>query len=160
MASTANKESCDYFVSLHMNSSTNKSAKECEVWVYDEKSKLYILSKSICSNLSKTINTPNRGVKISKDFSVLRKTKMSALLIEIDFISHSDVEASCKSSKYIKDIAGSISSTLLSFVNKSIADDGVFYRVCIGTFKDKSNTVKLKNEAISKCFKDTYIVTN
>ena len=119
-----------------MNSSTNKSAKGCEVWVYNEKNKLYTLSKNICSNLSKTINTPNRGVKISKDFSVLRKTKMPDLLIETDFISHSDVEASLASSKYIKDITDSISSTLLSFVNKSIVDDCVFYRVCVGAYKD------------------------
>ena len=108
-SSKANKENCDYFVSIHMNSSTNKSAKGVEVWVYDEKSKLYTLSKDICSNLSKAINTPNRGVKISKSFSVLRKTKMPALLIEIDFISNSSVEASLKSDKYIKDISDSIS---------------------------------------------------
>ena len=73
-SSKANKENCDYFVSIHMNSSTNKSAKGVEVWVYDEKSKLYTLSKDICTNLSKAINTPNRGVKISKNFSVLKKT--------------------------------------------------------------------------------------
>ena len=64
-SSKANKENCDYFISLHMNSSTNKSAKGVEVWVYDEKSKLYTLSKNICSNLSKTINTPNPGLQIS-----------------------------------------------------------------------------------------------
>ena len=63
--SKANKENCDYFESLHMNSSTNKSAKGVEVWVYDEKSKVYNLAKYICTNLSKDINTPNRGVKIS-----------------------------------------------------------------------------------------------
>ena len=127
----ANKENCDYFVSLHMNSATNKTAKGVEVWVYDEKSKLYALSKDICSNLSKTINTPNRGVKISKSFSVLRKTKMPALLIEIDFISNSSVEASLKSDKYIKDISDSISKSLLAFVNKSIVDDGTFSNGCI-----------------------------
>ena len=48
----------------------------------------------------------------------------------------------------------------LSFVNKSIIDDGVFYKVCLGAFKNRTNAVKLKNEAISKGFKDTYIVTN
>lgn len=157
-SSKANKESCDYFISIHMNSSTNKSAKGCEVWVYDEKSKLYTLSKNICTNLSQKLNTPNRGVKVSKAFSVLRKTNMPALLIEIDFISNSTVEASLTSSKYIKDIADSISSTLLAFVNKSITNDGVFYRVCIGAYKDKSNAIRSKNEAIAKGFKDTYIV--
>lgn len=157
-SSKANKENCDYFISLHMNSSTNKSAKGVEVWVYDEKSKLYTLSKNICSNLSKDINTPNRGVKISKSFSVLRKTKMPALLIEIDFISNPTVEASLKSDKYIKDIGYTISRTLLSFVNKSIINDGLFYHVCIGKFKNKSNAIELKNIALSKGFRDTSII--
>ncbi|MEG1310892.1 MAG: N-acetylmuramoyl-L-alanine amidase [Romboutsia sp.] len=156
----ANNEICDYFVSLHLNSSTNKAARGCEVWVYDKNSKLYNLSKDICTNLSNKLNTPNRGVKISKEFSVLRKTKMPAILIEIDFISNTTVENSLTSHKYIKDIADSISSTLLSFVNKSITNDGIFYRVCIGAFNDKNNAVKLKNEAISKGFKNTYIITN
>lgn len=156
--SKANKENCDYFVSIHMNSATNKTAKGVEVWVYDEKSKLYTLSKDICSNLSKTINTPNRGVKISKSFSVLRKTKMPALLIEIDFISNSSVEASLKSDKYIKDISDSISKSLLAFVNKSIVDDGIFYRVCICEFKDKNDAIQLKNTAISKGFNNAYII--
>ena len=159
-SSKANKENCDYFVSIHMNSATNKSAKGVEVWVYDEKSKLYTLSKDLCSNLSKTINTPNRGVKISKSFSVLRKTKMPALLIEIDFISNLSVETSLKSDKYIKDISNSISKSLLSFVNKSIVDGGVFYRVCIGEFKDKTDAIQLKNTAISKGFKNTYIINS
>ena len=157
-SSKANKENCDYFVSIHMNSATNKTAKGVEVWVYDEKSKLYTLSKDICSNLSKTINTPNRGVKISKSFSVLRKTKMPALLIEIDFISNSSVEASLKSDKYIKDISDSISKSLLAFVNKSIVDDGIFYRVCICEFKDKNDAIQLKNTAISKGFNNAYII--
>ena len=163
-SSKANKENCDYFVSIHMNSATNKSAKGVEVWVYDEKSKLYTLSKNICSNLSKTINTPNRGVKISKSFSVLRKTKMPALLIEIDFISNPEIESLCANDSYIKNVADTIASTLLSFIGKDdylVTDDtegSNFYKVCIGAFKDKNNAIRLKNEAISKGFKDTYII--
>ena len=137
----ANNENCDYFVSLHMNSSTNKSAKGVEVWVYDEKSKVYNLAKNICTNLSKDINTPNRGVKVSKNFSVLRKTKMPSLLIEIDFISNSTVENSLKNDTYIKDIANSISNSLLAFVNKPIVDDNFSYCVCIGKFKDKDTAL-------------------
>ena len=140
-SSKANKENCDYFVSLHMNSSTNKSAKGVEVWVYDEKSKVYNLAKNICTNLSKDINTPNRGVKVSKNFYVLRKTKMPSLLIEIDFISNSTVENSLKDNTYIKDIANSISNSLLTFVNKPIVDDNFSYCVCIGKFKDKDTAL-------------------
>ena len=139
--SKANKENCDYFISLHMNSSTNKSAKGVEVWVYDEKSKVYNLAKNICTNLSKDINTPNRGVKVSKNFYVLRKTKMPSLLIEIDFISNSTVENSLKDATYIKTIANSISNSLLTFVNKPIVDDNFSYCVCIGKFKDKDTAL-------------------
>ena len=84
---------------------------------------------------------------------------MPSLLIEVDFISNKEVENNLRNEKYLKDIADTISSTLLSFVNKSIIDDGVFYRVCIGSFNNKDYAVKLKNEAISKGFKDTYIYT-
>ena len=52
----ANKEKCDYFISLHMNSSTNKTAKGCEVWVYDKSSKLYNLATQISTNLSNKIS--------------------------------------------------------------------------------------------------------
>lgn len=111
----ANTNNCDYFVSIHFNSSTNITAKGVEVWVYDKNSKLYTLSKNLCTNLSQNLNTPNRGVKISKQFAVLRNTKMPALLIEVDFISNPKVEASLSSDKYIKTIADTISTTLLDF---------------------------------------------
>ena len=137
----ANENKCDYFVSIHMNAATNKLAKGCEVWVYDEKSKVYTLSKNICTNLSKAINTLNRGVKVSKKFSVLRKTKMPSILIEIDFISNSTVENSLKDDTYIKTIANSISNSLLAFVNKPIVDDNFSYCVCIDKFKDKDTAL-------------------
>ena len=156
----ANTENCDYFISIHLNASTNKSAKGCEVWLYDENSKLKTLANNICTNLSSKLNTPNRGVKYSKKLAVLKNTTMPALLVEIDFISNIEVENNLKNHQYLKDISDNISSTLLAFVNKSVVNDGVFYRVCIGAFNNKDNAIKLKNEAILKGFKDTYILSN
>ena len=155
----ANNENCDYFVSIHLNSAPNPSAKGCEVWLYDENSKLQTLANNLCNNLATKINTHNRGVKYSKKLSVLKNSKMPALLIEIDFISNKEVENYLKNDKNLKNISDTISSTLLSFVNKSIVNDGVFYRVCIGSFNNKNNAVNLKNKAISKGFKDTHIYT-
>ena len=83
---------------------------------------------------------------------------MPALLIEIDFISHSEIESLCSNEFYIKNVADTIASTLLSFVGKEIIEEDNFYRVCIGAFKDKNNAIITKNEAISKGFKDTYII--
>lgn len=155
----ANNENSDYFISIHLNSATNTSAKGCEVWIYNENSKLQTLANSLCNNLATKMNTPNRGVKYSKKLAVLKNSKMPALLIEIDFISNKEVENYLKNDKNLKNISDTISSTLLSFVNKSIVDDGVFYRVCIGSFNNKNNAVNLKNKAISKGFKDTHIYT-
>ena len=155
----ANNENSDYFISIHLNSATNTSAKGCEVWIYNENSKLQTLANNLCNNLATKMNTPNRGVKYSKKLSVLKNSKMPALLIEIDFISNKEVENYLRNDKNLKNISDTISSTLLSFVNKSIIDGGVFYRVCIGSFNNKDNAVNLKNEAILKGFKDTHIYT-
>ena len=155
----ANNENCDYFVSIHLNSASNPSAKGCEIWLYDENSKLKTLANNLCNNLSTKMNTPRREVKYSKKLAVLKNTKMPALLIEIDFISNKEVENYLRNDKNLKNISDTISSTLLSFVNKSIIDDGVFYRVCIGSFNNKDNAINLKNYAISKGFKDTFIYT-
>ena len=156
----ANSENCDYFISIHLNSATNKSAKGCEVWLYNENSKLQNLANNLCTNLSTKLNTPNRGIKYAKKLAVLKNTNMPALIIEIDFISNSEVENKLRDNKYLKDISDTISSTLLNFVNKSIVDDKISYRVCIGAFNSKDNAIKLKNEAILKGFKDAYIISN
>ena len=155
----ANNANCDYFISIHLNSATNSSAKGCEVWLYNENIKLKNLANNLCNNLSTKMDTPNRGVKYSKNLSVLKNTKMPSLLIEIDFISNKEVENNLRNDNHLKNIADTISSTLLSFVNKSIVEDKVFYRVCIGSFSNKDNAVNLKNEAICKGFKDTHIYT-
>ena len=120
---------------------------------------VYTLLKNICSNLSKDINTPNRGVKISKNFSVLRKTKMLALFIEIDFISNSYVEVSLKDGKYIIYIVDSIFKFLLGFLCKSMVKEDKFYKVCIGEFTDIVDDTKLIDTAISKVFSNTYIIS-
>ena len=131
----ANSENCDYFISIHLNAATNLSAKGCEVWLYDENSKLKNLANNLCNNLSTKMNTPNRKVKYSKKLSVLKNTKMPALLIEVDFISNKQEEKYLKNDKHLEDISDTISSTLLSFVNKSIVDDKVFSNgsICSGS---------------------------
>ena len=84
-----------------------------------------------------------------KNYQYSKILKCHALLIEIDFISNKEVENYLRNDNHLKNIADTISSTLLSFVNKSIVEDKVFYRVCIGSFSNKDNAVNLKNEAIS-----------
>ena len=112
-ADKANKYNCDYFISLHMNSFCNRDVRGCEVWVYDKSSRVYGVSKSICDSLSKALGTPNRGVKVSKKFSVLRKSRMPALLVEVDFISNPSIEDTCNTYNYCYTVAECICIELL-----------------------------------------------
>ena len=127
----ANNENCDYFISIHLNSATNSSAKGCEVWLYDENSKLKTLANNLCTNLSSKLNTPNRGVKYSKKLAVLKNTTMPALLIEVDFISNSEVENNLRDNNYLKDIVDRTSLTLLGYLYKTIRYDGTFLLIYI-----------------------------
>ena len=91
---------------------------------------------------------------VSKPFKIIAGISILLLVVLVIMVQSEIIYIA---EKYIKDIANTISSTLLAFVNKSIVDDDVFYRVCIGAFKNKSNAILLKNEAISKGFSDAYI---
>ena len=109
----ANRNNCDYFISLHMNAFSDRNVRGCEVWVFDRSSRLYNTSKNICANLSYALNTPNRGVKVSKSFSVLKRSKMPALLVEVDFISNIEVESVCCSYDYCYTVSYNICKELL-----------------------------------------------
>lgn len=82
---------------------------------------------------------------------------MPAIIIEIDFISNPEIEDLCLKENYLQKVAQTIASTLLNFIDKEVVSNHSLYKVTIGAFKDKNNAIKLKNEAISKGFKDTYI---
>jgi len=86
----ANKEKCDYFISLHRNSFDKESAKGAEVWVYS-KSKDLTHAKKIQAALTACGYT-DRGVKLGApsytDFGVNSGTNMISCLAEVGFISN------------------------------------------------------------------------
>ena len=84
----ANDWNADLFISIHCNSHLLKSATGTEVYVYNNKSKVYDLAGNICDRISKDLDLKNRGVKTSSSLTVLKKTKMPSLLIETAFISN------------------------------------------------------------------------
>ncbi|MGL5328717.1 MAG: N-acetylmuramoyl-L-alanine amidase family protein [Peptostreptococcaceae bacterium] len=154
--SKANNNECDYFISLHMNTSEDNSTRGCKAWVYDDNSKLYNLGNNICMRLSNVIDTPNLGVEANKNFYLTEKTKMPTLIIIIDFLSNRDVEFFLSDYDNLYKISKCISDCLLSFSNQTNSDK--LYKVCIGTFNNKSNAIELKNKALSKGFVHTDII--
>lgn len=90
----ANNSDADYFLSVHFNSAEDNKAKGTEVYyntaVYDNNGK--VINKKIaeeCSkNMSKALNTIDRGSKPSEFYN--RNIKTKGCLIEGGFISNKD----------------------------------------------------------------------
>ena len=89
IANAANSTDADIFVSLHCNSAANISAHGTEVFRWNGSTEGYKLADCIQRQLVKTLGTTDRGVK-EANFAVLRLTNMTAVLVEIAFISNID----------------------------------------------------------------------
>ena len=155
----ANDFKADYFLSIHINSSKNKSVRGVEIWQYsNENYKLNKFSSGVCEDISKIFNIRNRGVKLSKELSVLKNTNMPASLIEIDFISNIDAEKDLKVSDNIKSIALAIKNNLIKLLELELSTNDTLYKVCIGAYKDKNNAMNQVKLAKEKGFVDAYII--
>ena len=158
-ARVANVFNADYFLSIHINSASDKSVRGVEVWQYsDGNENINKFSKGICNDVSKIFNIRNRGLKFSKELSVLKNTKMPATLIEVDFISNTQAEKDLKVSENIKAVVLAIKNNLLELFGLEVNESEILYKVCIGAFRDKNNAINQAKEAKNKGFKDTYII--
>lgn len=155
----ANDFKADYFLSIHINSASDKSVRGVEVWQYSNKNeKLNKFSNDLCNDISKIFKIRNRGLKLSKYLSVLRNTTMPAALIEVDFISNCQAEKDLNISSNINAVAIAIKDNLVKLLDLQIANTDTLYRVCIGAYRDKSNALNQVKLAKDKGFKDAYIV--
>ncbi len=94
-AKFASKVGADMFVSLHMNSATNTSAKGTEVYYSTSNNSANAfgltsnkLASNCLSKITPAISTAVRGVK-SANYYVIRYNSVPAVLIELGFISNS-----------------------------------------------------------------------
>ncbi len=155
----ANDFKADYFLSIHINSASDKSTRGVEVWKFSNaNTKLNSFSNGLCEDVSRIFNIRNRGVKLSKEFSVLKNTKMPAALIEVDFISNIDGEKDLKVSGNIKAVAVEIRDNLVHLFGFEKVSSDILYKVCIGAYREKSNAVNQVKIAKDKGFLDAYII--
>jgi N-acetylmuramoyl-L-alanine amidase len=113
-ARKGNKSECDLFLCLHRNASGSKLARGVESCVYSDKSDTVKLSKNILERLNSECEYENRGVKARKDLCVLNHTKMSAILLELGFISN-DID-NLLFDKYFDKISKIIASEVKEFL--------------------------------------------
>lgn len=87
-AEQANFLSATAFISIHLNSAENKDASGAEVLVYKHNTQAHELAEAILTNLIAKTGFKNRGIKERPELTVLKKTKMPAVLVEVGFISN------------------------------------------------------------------------
>lgn len=154
----ANNFGADYFLSIHINSASDSSVRGVEVWQYNNDDKhLNEFCSSLCNEISGIFNIRNRGMKLSKSLYVLKNTSMKAALLEVDFISNSFCEKDLNNEDNLKAVARVIKDNVLKLYNIKTSEP-ILYKVCIGTYMDKSNAISCMNTAKSKGFSDAYII--
>lgn len=77
-----NEAGGDIFVSIHFNASGGKG---CEAYTW--KGKKVKQAVNVCNELEK-LGFKNRGVKDGSDFYVVKKSNMTAILIEVCFVDN------------------------------------------------------------------------
>lgn len=113
----------DLFISIHFNSNPNKEAKGTETYYnklpFKDSSNPFpaeskALSEEIQSNLVRTIDTKNIGVKES-DFHVLRNNSVPSALVEIAFISNRNEAEKIKTNTFKEKASFGISQGVIDY---------------------------------------------
>ena len=107
----ANAKDADLFISVHVNSATNTDAKGTETLCYSKNGFADVVQKSLVSALK----TNDRGVKERKDLAVLNGTKMTAVLLELGFLSNADEAKMFKQESFYSTVANAVVKSVCSY---------------------------------------------
>lgn len=149
----ANKQPLDLFVSIHFNACVNDVRGDgrttgTEVLLHSMSSKAKPYAERIVKKIA-NVGLKNRGVKTHNAY-VLKHTKAPALLIETCFIDdRDDMNVYLKSHKKVAKaiVEGILDKTITDVVE---TPKNGFYRVLVGSYKDKNNAIKRQEELKSK----------
>ena len=100
------------FVSIHFNGASNYDAHGIETY-YASGSKSLRLAQSIHYRVLKATGEVDRRVR-SRSLSVLRKTRMPAVLCELGFLTNRDEVRKIKSSSYRQRLADAVAAGIRS----------------------------------------------
>lgn len=120
----ANDDKVDLFVSVHFNSASNKKAEGIEVFYYktEQSSKRSERSKEIATlvldQLIVHTQAKSRGVKHG-NFSVIRETKMPAILVEAGFLTNEAEMEKIRNTSYMQNLAQAIAKGVHEYLLSS-----------------------------------------
>lgn len=105
----ANEADVNAFISVHLNACHNDEPNGVEVWKwYRTREFSKTLADCVQSEVIGATGAKSRGVKLSREYYVLRQTKASAIVVECGFISNSEECHRLFTEKYQENIARGI----------------------------------------------------
>lgn len=104
----ANTSGSDLFISLHCNASSKHTGYGCECWTW--KGQQITQAVKICHQLNK-LGFRNRGIKDGRNYYVIKRTTMNAIIVEMFFLDNETDRKLYKSIGY-KKIAEAIAKAI------------------------------------------------
>lgn len=146
-AQIANADQADLFVSLHRSSSpipnTNSGVSSV---IYNSGDENEQLARQINANLEQ-LGFKNAGVDVRKDLTVLRKTEMPSVLVDVGYINK-DSDNALFDEKFDQ-IVDAIADAIEAYVrNREGTKPKVSYSIQVGLFKNYQNAINLQDDLL------------
>lgn len=153
----ANNAKADIFVSIHANAYGN--GKEWttpggwEVFYSEGSKEGSKLAQAIYDANIPEIGLKDRGIKTTSEFTVVRKTKMPAVLIEHFFFTNKEELLKCNSLEFrekfaVLDVKGILDYLNIEWIDEKVESE-IQYTVQVGLFNEKQNAIQLRSKLIA-----------
>jgi N-acetylmuramoyl-L-alanine amidase len=106
----------DAFISIHYDSSTDRTARGITTYYYKQKD--LKLTENVHPQLIKNTNMNDRGIRFG-NFHVLRENKQHSILLELGFLSNSTEELTLISKNYQEQLSNAIYYGLAQYFKNS-----------------------------------------
>lgn len=155
----ANAQKLDLFLSLHLNAfKLTNDGMGVETYYYSTDATGKAIAGRIQQKLVESIGWKNRGVK-TESYYVLRNTVAPAVLVELGFCdSKKDMELwnTTKIAVALYEAITNTKYTTTTTNNTSTASGNTYFRVIVGSFKDRANA-QAQQDKLKKAGFDSFL---
>ncbi len=116
----ANNIPAQVYISIHCNAAGSASAKGTEVFYFGNNETGKAIATLISRDIAKAYGTTNRGAKSNSTFYVLRNTNMTAVLVELGFLTNksdaADINNEANDAAVVDAIKSAVYRVLVNYV--------------------------------------------